>query len=216
MRKVAIPPSVLPGFEIISSFTKEDVEKLTSYLANIPVGKINNLDNDIAELFDYDKANEILKTITSFSELMGFKNDTIEDVAKNLCDSYRDMNRGKTSDEKIGILYENLVAIFRNYKNLGLALKARDLLLENEHNFHDSKIISDVRLIFDEDLENKKRHGVVIHRLHIQYRKERNIKEIFLALDMNDLEQLKDEIDRAIKKHEVIKNDYQDLIDFVY
>ncbi len=216
MKKVFIPEPVLPGFKIISSFTQGDVGKLTSYLKNIPVGdSLINLNNDIEKLFDFKTASELLKTIMSFNELIGKKGETFDDVAKNLSESYNETVEGDVEVSKIKNLEDNLLQILKNYKNLGLSLKARDLMVENENNFQESRIISDLRLVFDDELENKKRHGVIIHRLHIEYRHQRTYKDIYVSLDLQDLQQLKEEIERAIKKHEIIKNDYKDSITFV-
>ncbi len=216
MQKIAIPPVVLPGFEILSSFTKEDIEKLTSYLKNISINNsLNNLPQEVAELFGKDISEEIVKTIASFSELLENKDTTLEEVAKNLCESYKEQAKKDIKPNKLEVLQNNLLEIFKNYKNLGLSFKARDLLLENESNFKDSRIISDLRLVFDDDLGNKKRYGIIIHKLHIEYRNEGNLKDMFLSLDMNDLKQMKEEIERAIQKHDLIKNDYSDSIEFV-
>lgn len=216
MRKIVIPEDVLPGFAILSSFAKKDIEKLTSYLKNISIrNSLKNLPEEIAELFDIKTSIEIVKTIASFSELIDNKNNDIEDTSKSLCESYKDRVGDNIGLEKLETLQYNLVEIFKSYKNLGLSLKARDLLLENENNFSDSRIISDLRLVFDDDLENKKRHGIIIHRLHIEYRQEQHRKDIHISLDMNDLEQLKEEIERAIQKHKLIDKDYSDSIEFV-
>ena len=196
--------------------SKDDVEKLTSYLKNIPIGfSLNNLYDEVARLFNSQKSGELIKTITSFNELIGKPGTTIEDTAKNLCESYLEMVGGNIDSDKLQLLNNNLIIIFRSYKNLGLSLKARDLLLENENNFHESRIISDLRLVFDEEIENAKRYGIIIHKLHIEYRKERNVNDIYLSLDLADLQQLKDEIERAIKKHEFVKNDYKGSIEFI-
>jgi hypothetical protein len=216
MQKIAIPPPVLPGFEIISSFTRDDVEKLTNYLNNISVKiSLNSLPDDLSKIFDTNTSIAVTQTIASFSQLLEDKESTIEEIAKNLCESFNEQSQKKSEPEKLVALENNLLEIFKSYKNLGLSLKARELLTENENNFRDSRIISDLRLVFDEDLINKNRYGVIIHKLHINYRNEGMPKDIYLSLDLQDLKQLKEEVERALQKHSIINNDYSDTIQFV-
>jgi hypothetical protein len=215
MTKITIPSPVFPGFSIIMSLSEEDVKKITSFFSNMPLGsKAAEMIEGLTASFDFKSATEIVKTITSFSSLLEEPNVNYEDLAINLSESYNALS-GSVPADKLDVLKKNLLAIFKSSKNLNIVLKARDLLLENDNNFGDCRILTDVRLVFNEDLENKKRHSVIIHRLHIEYRKATRINDIYLALDIQDLKQLKEEIERAIKKEEVIKTDYSNSIEFI-
>lgn len=54
----------------------------------------------------------------------------------------------------------------------------------------------------------------MVHRLHVRFRKANEINDVYLSLDMEELKDLKSEIERAIKKEEIIK-DYNDTIGFI-
>ncbi len=72
-------------------------------------------------------------------------------------------------------------------------------------------MITDVRLIFNEDINDKERYSIILHRLHINFRKNKKPDDIYLTMDLNDLQDLRDIIDRAIRKEEVIREDYEQL-----
>ena len=215
MKKIDIPESVRPGFLILLSLKKDEINILASYLEKIHFGiSAREMVEDLQSTYGLKSATELVRTVTSFSELLEEENVKYSDVADRLALSYNELSEGALSDFEIDSLKNNLITIFGSYKNLLSNLKARDLIQENDNNFHASKIVTDLRIVFNKDLENKKRHGIIIHRLHIEYRREKKINEIYLSLDMDDLKQLREGIDRAIKKEEVIKNDYNDILGF--
>lgn len=216
MTKINIPEGVLPGFNIILSLSPEELNKLISYLNEIPLGTIGRkMVDDLTPMLGAKNSYEITKTLTSFSELLEDQNVNYTELASNLTLSYQEIETGNAKDEQIETLQKNLVEIFSSSKNLTLSLKARDLVLENDNLFDSCKVVTDLRLVFADELEDRKRHGVTIHRLRIEYRRERMLKEIFLSLDLQDLKKMKDELERAIKKEEIIKSDYNQLITFI-
>ena len=69
-------------------------------------------------------------------------------------------------------------------------------------------------MIFNDNIRDNNRNALLIHHLHIEYVKE-GYRKIILLLDLADLKSLKESIERAINKEEIIKNDYQSSFKFL-
>lgn len=90
---------------------------------------------------------------------------------------------------------------------LGTAAKAGPVMTEHERIFVDARVLTDVRPIFHSDLPEKPKAAVLVHMLRITTRdifgKE---KAQYFALDTNDVRFIKQLMDRAIKKEEVLRD----------
>ena len=85
--------------------------------------------------------------------------------------------------------------------SLGVTSKIFDLLLESEKSYINSKIITDIRPVFNEDLSKEIKAAVIVHNLSIKYRNIDNTSStIIVTMDEEDLRQLNAQIDRALKK----------------
>lgn len=84
--------------------------------------------------------------------------------------------------------------------------RAADLQGDHERIFHDARVLSDIRPVFDLDLDGPPTGAVVNQELKIEYFEGDRLREIFIALDRADLDRLKDLVDRAIKKNDAIQD----------
>lgn len=89
--------------------------------------------------------------------------------------------------------------------SLGLSFKANLLLTQNERNFAQINILSDVRTVFDEETVEHPIAAVIVHVLKIAYLEAGTRKEFFVGLDDGELEEMKLAIDRAQKKSKVLR-----------
>ena len=81
--------------------------------------------------------------------------------------------------------FENLLSSGKTYANTA---KVLDLMTENERTFLDAKIYQDIRPNFDE--RGKIIGSAIIHSLKLIVRENKVNKEIYLALDNNDINKL--------------------------
>ncbi len=155
-------------------------------------------------------ANKIVQTIVSFGELLDDE-VTHADLPQNLIDSISGNYPDEIKGVDLRVLGSNLFSIFENSKNLKLTLKGQTLLLDNENIYLKGLIVSDIRLIFDKNITDSNRNGVIVHKLHISVRSNNKTKNIFIALDSSDLKQLKEIVERAMLKEDLIKEDYENI-----
>lgn len=220
MSKITIPPRALQGFIEIASLTSEQAEKVSTFLRQMQVGtKFNEINEYLYSSLNIKTSRSIVNTFSTFGEILEPTEINFEDLTNNLIESVVELtkkDKDKELDEdKLKALKRNLLLIFENSKNLKLTLKAFKLEFENDNLYSDARIISDIRLIFNDELEDTKRNGIILHRLHINFKKKRVDDEMFFTLDLKDLKNLKEDIDRAIKKEEIIKSDYNKNINFI-
>lgn len=223
MPSINIPNLALPGFAALSKLPKETGQELAKFLKDSQVGiKMELIDAYLQKLgVEADQSRAIVQTIVSFRGLLEEATD-LDEIAKSLTTSYKQRIKGPlyNSSEKFDpedeeILIENLKQIFKNSKSLKLTLKANRLLSEDCAVYSSGSIITDIRVVFDDDLSEQKRNAVVVHRLNLEYSSPNKSNNFFIALTNEDLKNLKAVIDRALQKEEAIVKDYDKTIHFI-
>ncbi len=216
MSQIVIPSAVLQGFKFIQEMNETDMKNVLLILDNIQPGQeLEDIHDEIDDVLK-TPSKLLLQTILSFIGLLDKDGATIENVSKNLAESYFEGISSKVNNEKIEILKKNISQILFHSRNLKKNVLSKRSLYENESILRRSNLITDMRLIFDEDLKDKNRSSIIIHKLHIEYQKDFENKELYLALDLKDLNKLKLEIDKAIEKDQIIREDYKENLNFLF
>ncbi len=172
MPHILIPERVLPGFKEISDLSKEQAKQFASYLNSVHV-RINfdEFFDDINEyLFselNIKSSKKIVEALISLTDLLEPTDIDLKDLAAQLAESFEEVSPTKLSEEQMDSLRANLFLIFEKSQNLRLTLKAITLAYESDNIYRESKVISDVRFIFNDELKDKNRNAMILHRLHI-------------------------------------------------
>jgi hypothetical protein len=134
-------------------------------------------------------------SVMSFLESKESINEVIEDITKLSIEKNLFPENAK-DDFKSRFL--NLL----DNKHIYYAAKGYSLMREHSNVFLSSRIITDIRPVFNLELESEPKAGLIIHKLHLHYQSDRegDHKDIFLSLDSTDLKILKDALTRAEKK----------------
>jgi hypothetical protein len=216
MSKISIPERVLPGFDILSNLEKSKLNNLIGYLKNIKVGiKFDVLATELEEFFNPKDSNLIVLTLISFSELFENTDRNFNQLAEELATSYVEISNSEINLDTKNKLQNNLLEIFNNCNQLITTLKAKGLAVENENTLTSVKLLSDIRPVFNLKIEEKDRSAIILHKIHLEYQKESESKDIFITLDSDDLRILLKTIERAIKKDQIIRDDYQGVFNFI-
>ena len=213
MAKYHIPDPYLEGFKYISELSSNQASAIAEYLGNSQFGlnidKIVEglLEDEIFSNFNFSKLNLLVKAIFSILRIEDLaadeKHKNIDDLTRSVIDQ-SDANSEIDSETLKGHL-ETFLNISGKVKQ---TIKGRQLLRDNERNYVRSKLMTDIRVVFDEEVDSTAvSNAVIVHRLKIEYAKNSDIKDCFYALDSNDLLELKKNIERAIDKEKVLRGE---------
>jgi hypothetical protein len=213
MLSIQIPKFFLPGFKQLSNRTTEQVQKIAAFLEKVPIGTgAETFEKLFIDNFQEWGNAGIASTIFS---LASFTNSDVnkldhQQLAEKLAHSYVEQSDEKGRDV-LETLIANLITLLNSIGQLSATFKVFSLLSENGKTFKSSHIVTDIRLVFSENLENKNRHALLIHHLKISAEVNDETKEYFFSLDTADLRKLKEQIERAEKKDHIIREQYGDM-----
>ena len=209
-----IPKEYISKFETLSKISIENVELLGEFITTIPSGTgPSGFKELLKERFADDKdIQEISSIVYSFGSLLLQNETSLDQLAEEIFDSVIINFNSKSSEltEKDSFQYKILL-LLKGCNNLKFTFKALELLSENERIYRDSRIITDLRLIFNDDLAQSKRNAVIIHRFKIESRYDNEYENTFFSLDTSDLIKIKTLIERALEKEKVMKENYSDI-----
>ncbi|MHA1783820.1 MAG: hypothetical protein ACTSVY_09210 [Candidatus Helarchaeota archaeon] len=104
-------------------------------------------------------------------------------------------------EEKNKEIYTKLIEKIATLdQTIGILSKAVDVWTDHAITYFQSRILTDLRPIYSKKVEKAPKNAVLIHNLKIEYMKDFNTRSFFVAMDSNDLLELKNVIDRAILK----------------
>lgn len=218
MAKYKIPADFILAYEILSKFNKETVSILNKELEQVRIGA--NPD-EIVETFVEKKIIDLPKSelqlvisaiFSSYGLIDRDGNNSIENVINDLVTSFLETKDGSSSYLNLKF---NLQQLIRKNSRLDLTHKTFQLLSDYDKIYISNRIISDIRIIFDDNLKKNNQEAVIIHQLKIEYHEKGEVKNSFFALDINDLEKLKEHIDRAIEKEKSIKGIMSNNLSFI-
>lgn len=90
--------------------------------------------------------------------------------------------------------------------SFGIVVKGMAILFDHPCHFHAARILTDARPIFLSDAGKGPVSFLIGHTLKITIHEDGDDKDWFLALDSEDLEELKKTIDRALSKEKALTN----------
>lgn len=106
--------------------------------------------------------------------------------------------------ERLSQLELNLSAVL-GIASIQGSIKAWTLLTEHDRIYLESRVITDLRPIFDEELSKPLQASLVVHTIKITVRRDGKREQLYIGADAADLDELRDQIERALKKGAVLK-----------
>jgi hypothetical protein len=216
MTKFQIPEAFLPGFTELSKLSSDDAEKIGTLLNQIPVGAtIQDFREAFTEADLPENIQVTAETVFSMGALLaGETGGDIAELTAGLSKAFQERNQGKITDEETQQLKRNLLIILKNGDNLKKTYKAYQLFSENARIYRNSRVMTDIRLLFNDEPDSNPRSGLIVHQVKIEFVENEEPKSFFVSLDREDLINLSENLQRALKKEESIKRN-QDTINFL-
>ena len=141
----------------------------------------------------------ILSAIFFFYKLKEKLEISARDLTESVVSSAKVSTSGDFSTKSREKLKKRLDLLLNLDKSLGVTAKALDVMTEHERIFCSARIVSDIRPVFSGGPKEAS-GAVIIHNLQIGFHSNGEHEDIYFALDTDDIQMLKDVIDRAEKK----------------
>jgi len=203
------------AFEVISELTEETFNEFLAVLTGVtkasPVVSIDVLSSRIAEKVNSVKKENILEILSTLMNLYALLlynpkikvGDLIENVQQSI-EEY-EYSDGEGLKANISIL-KNRLAQLLDIDSLRTIVKAVNLLRENTNTFSNARTITDVRPIFDAEVETNSIDCVILNTLKLSYVTNGELQEFFISMDDSDINLLIKVLDRAKNKTNALKS----------
>lgn len=209
MTRYKIPENILPGFKIIIGLSESQLNDLTLILKTLDSKLFGENDQKrITEKLSIsiEDAQGLIQALIGIYSLQIDSSEPTENIIKNLLQSYSIFLNESEKEEALKKLEICLEKVLNSGEKITAKLKSFELLSENSKNYIDSRVLSDIRLSFNNDLSQQINNAVIIHQLKLRFKENGEAKEVYISLDGNDLEDLKKTIERAIEKENLISS----------
>ncbi len=201
MARFNIPEDNLKGFKILNNLSNQERNALFLQLENIPGALLSSkLHAQIHEItkISKEKIDFIIRMLNSFiiTSTVYDTDNFIRDIAANLKELNVNISKNTTDFLHKAIKSEILT----------LNMKASQLSNAAQNIYIDSKIISDIRPVFTNEKNPEFKATIILHNLKLTFRTQNEIKDIDIALDSDELEEIKKVIVRAEHKEKVLRD----------
>lgn len=138
---------------------------------------------------------EIVRSLLSVSSYRQNFNQTIDETVRDVMSS-----EGITIAKKDRSLFIQRLTEFLGVDALCITSKALDVLTNHQKILLGAQILTDLRPIFLDNPTDAPAAAVIVHTLKLTFRQGRERSDFFVALDTDDLVELRKVLDRAEKK----------------
>lgn len=148
----------------------------------------------------------IVSTVYSLYYVREFAEVRPSTFLKDLIAGLRESSESEVtfSADDLKVLRERLKRLL-SIEELQTLSKAVRLQREGERLYCEAKILSDIRPVFAKDISTRPSGAVITHTLKLSYHEGKDHKEFFVVLDKEDLDALKEVVDRANAKGETLR-----------
>jgi hypothetical protein len=211
MSALNVPKEDREGLAKLIRLQNESINELVSALAGAPpsvdADQLASIIATKAKTISQGDIKPIASTIISFYYARAYLGYSIPDFAKAICES---VSRGivddlKLSDQECSRFQDDLIKIL-SVDPLAARIKSQTVLREYEHILCDARVLTDLRPVFGSNPTAPPSGAGVIHTLRIRYHEGNEIKEFYVALDSDDIEDLRKSMERAKLKAESLQS----------
>ena len=205
MAKIMVPEQVFPGFKIINELDDNQLTVLIEFLKTFDIGKYyGDIANELSEILKID-GDDLLRTLLSFT---GLSETDVAILSKNLAESYKELSRVGINSKETNKLKSNLLQILSNFERVQLVDKVREYKVENSNNFREFKLLTDIRFMQADEESEKGKYGIILHKFYIEYQNSIPRNELHLHVAIEDLIELKVEIEKAIERDKTLRESF--------
>jgi hypothetical protein len=212
LAKLFVPKRHHAGLAVIRSLNDIQASALASEL-DAAAGAHRNGQSFAANhaVVDLDSA-VVAKGFNTLKELYRVREHehmTVEEFAEEVINAMNDSARAdlSVSDEEHRVFKQRLVRLM-SVKPFGIEAKATDLGKDFEHLYCQSRVLTDLRPVFGDDVTDGPIQMLITHTVRIGYHDYGDHKEIYVALSDEHVQRLIDQLLRAQNKGRLLSARY--------
>jgi len=197
-----------PGIAASRLIAATGVRRILKYLRSIPPqikhdSIFNGADQKIPDVGEHSETIKsaafslLLSKVRGHLPVQDFVSELVEAVA----------TRSGFEDERARNALRDRAADILSIKSLDLIARAHDVLTVHACAYASSRILSDVRPVFGDDVDSAPLGAVLVHMLSIHYLNLDELNTFVVALDEKDVEELLEVLQRAKRKSKTLKDE---------
>jgi hypothetical protein len=210
MSEITIPEGAYPAIQKLAHLSAEEFDSFLNALTRAkPAATPSLFEQHVAKHAPQINSSTI-KMIVSELFSMNYAFEDLDSSASEMAQSIAEAAVEEQPEEfpineaDRDILADRLTKLFMLKASLGLTSKAVGLLTDSAHLFYTARVLTDVRPIFNEEGDAVEA-TVILHNLVLHYGENGDHKDFVVTLDTNDIEALREVLDRADRKAEALK-----------
>jgi hypothetical protein len=208
-----IPARYKPGILVLASLTEHQFIEVSDALKKVPPSPQDQrqlaawVTPEVKSLGEKELSS-LLETLSSLYRLRSKHDVSPEKLSHDVYAATRSDTDLRIEDERVPAFKERL-AKFMAVDSLNVVFaKAKELQLETERTLCEARILTDLRPVFAGNVADSPTAMIILHTLKVGYH-DTNFaehKEMFIALDEDDIEKLKETLVRAQLKAKTLKS----------
>lgn len=197
-----IPIQEFSKIEKLYNLTNKKVIELLAFLNEMNIRENIKTDNN-KKVDQLTIALDAALTLYRVREYSGVKQDEFID---DLIDSIRIQSSESSikNQKHLSEIKEKLEKIL-SVKNIKQQIKAERLQRDGEKIYINSKVLSDIRPVFEKDPSTRPNGAVITHTLKLSCFSPDKNAEFHVVLDINDLKEMENIIKRALSKDKTLR-----------
>ena len=214
MASLVIPEEHYAGFAAIRDLPHEVLERFISVLEEQPARlDREELRSTVTSGVESEVRGEVESMMDTLASLYVLRDEldlSTEEFVDELVETMDESEAAplELSSEQRREFRERLPRLL-NVESLDVAARASNLLYAYEHTLHGNpRVLTDMRPIFaagPHGVEEQPRGSIVAHTLKLSYHERRRIKDFFITLDVDQVNQLIEALQRANSKAEQLR-----------
>lgn len=202
MTSLRIPRERERGLANILKLSDESICELISALKEVkPTSNLKKQSQSVASkvhTIPSDEVDNIISTLISLYSASEYLDSDLSEIVENVCKAIEQskFEQFKFSGEERNVFKERLLKLL-NVESVSIYSKVINILREQNNVFCNARILTDIRPVFGAKLDNPPLAALVVHSLRISYHQGDTEKEFYIAMDSNDIQELREVLNRA-------------------
>lgn len=223
MAKLTIPKRYQAGVSQIRKMPEETASEIRSALDQVFANQ-KQQDATVAEPTDIattaitslstqtDDFTPMAKALAALYAVKSQSDRSVEEFVEDVCDAMESLDSEEKLPHAEREQFKGKLLLLLNADLFAVAAKAYDLKTDDERTFCHARILTDLRPVFGQRIEDGPKAMIVVHLLKLGFHQgSEKHQQFYISLDADDLEELRKVVDRAEAKAKTLRSTLRDI-----